>query len=203
MLKKITCAIYAKENNLLHLEGWKWFKRIANPEKKLLRMVNHAKLRSFRTTPKYKFVFEIPRNYQHAIELDKRNGNAKWMDDTLHEYNTFNNLGHKATAPSGYKKITAHLIYDCKHNGRHKDRLVAGCHLTEVPLDSVYSGVVSLRGLRTLVFLWELNDLHIWATDIGNTYLEAKTKERFDINAGPEFGNLEDHTIMIVKALYD
>jgi hypothetical protein len=122
----ITCAIYAKENSLLHLDGWKRFKRIANREKKLLRMVNQAKLRSFRTTPKYKFGFEIPRNYQHAMELDKRNGNTKWIDATttelsqLNEYSTFNNLGHRAPPPDGYKKITAHLIYDCKHDGRHK-----------------------------------------------------------------------------------
>ena len=204
----VTCAIYAKENDLLHLDGWKRLKRIANRQKKLLRMVNQAKLRSFRTTPKYKFGFEIPRNYQHAMELDKRNGNSKWMDATstelsqLNEYSTFNNLGHRAPPPTDYKKITAHLIYDCKHDGRHKARLVAGGHLTEVPLDSVYSGVVSLRGLRTLVFLGELNGLHIWATDIGNAYLEAKTKERVYIVAGPEFGDLEGHTLIIVKALY-
>jgi Reverse transcriptase (RNA-dependent DNA polymerase) len=53
-----------------------------------------------------------------------------------------------------------------------------------------------------LYFFGELNDLHIWATDIGNAYLEAKTKERVYISAGPEFGNLEDHTLIIVKVLY-
>jgi hypothetical protein len=82
-------------------------------------MVNNAKLRSFSTTPKYKFGLEKPRNYQHALELDKRSGNTKWMDATsteisqLHEYNTFNILRHKATAPSGYIEITSHLIYYC------------------------------------------------------------------------------------------
>jgi hypothetical protein len=30
-----------------------------------------------------------------------------------------------------------------KHNGRHKSRLVAGGHLTYVPVNSIYSGVVS------------------------------------------------------------
>jgi len=37
--------------------------------------------------------------------------------------------------------------------------MVADGHLTKVLLDSIYSGVVSLRGLHTLVFLAELNGL--------------------------------------------
>ena len=77
-----------------------------------------------------------------------------------------------------------------KHNGRHKARLVAGGHLTEIPIDSVYSSVVhcvSLRGLRLTVFLGELNGLDIWSTDIGNAYLEAETKENVYIIGGPEF----------------
>jgi hypothetical protein len=42
----------------------------------------------------------------------------------------------------------------------------------------VYSGVISLRGLRIIIFLSELNGLDLWATDIGNAYLEAFTMER-------------------------
>ncbi len=89
-----------------------------------------------------------------------------------------------------------------KHDGHHKSRLVANGHLTEVPLDSIYSGVVSLHGICLLVFLAELNDLDIWATDIGNAYLEAETQEKVYIIAGPEFGELEGHTLIIFKALY-
>ena len=120
----------------------------------------------------------------------------------MDEYNTFKDLGYKAPAPEGYKRIRTHLVYDCKHDGRHKARMVADGHLTTVPIDSVYSGVVSLRGLRTLVFLAELNDLQIWSTDIGNAYLEAETKERVFFIAGSEFGELEGHTLIIHKALY-
>jgi hypothetical protein len=50
------------------------------------------------------------------------------------------------TPPTGFKKIRVHIVYDVKHDGRHKARLVADGHLTGIPLDSVYSGVVSLRG---------------------------------------------------------
>jgi hypothetical protein len=86
----------------------------------------------------------------------------------LAEYDTFRDLGHKDTAPppTGYKKICTHLVYDCKHDGRHKAWMVADGHLTDIPLESVYSGVVSLRGLRIITFLSELNGLDLWATDL-------------------------------------
>ena len=74
--------------------------------------------------------------------------------------------------------------------------------MTEVPIESVYSGVVSLKGLRLIMFLAELNGLDIWATDVGNAYLEAKTLERVFIIAGPEFGELEGHLLVVFKALY-
>ena len=50
--------------------------------------------------------------------------------------------------------------------------------MTDTPLESVYSGVVSLKGLRLVLFLAELNGLQAWSTDIGNAYLEAKPKEK-------------------------
>ena len=79
--------------------------------------------------------------------------------------------------PKGCKKIREHFVFDVKHNSRHKSRLVANGHLSEVPLSSVYSGVVPLRGIRLVLFLAELNGLGARSTDIGNAYLEAFTKE--------------------------
>ena len=44
--------------------------------------------------------------------------------------------------------------------------------------------------------------MELWATDIGNTYLEAYTSEKVCIIAGVEFGELAGHLLVIVKALY-
>ena len=41
-----TCAIYAKEYNLLDTPGWVQFKRLACRQKKLIRMANQIKLKS-------------------------------------------------------------------------------------------------------------------------------------------------------------
>ena len=79
--------------------------------------------------------------------------------------------------------------------------LVADRHLTDVPLSSVYSGVVSLRGIRLVLFLAELNGLESWITDIVNTYLEAFSKKKVFIVASPESGPLEGDELIIVKYL--
>ena len=54
-----------------------------------------------------------------------------------------------------FKKIRVHLVFTVKHDRRHKSRLVADGHLTNVPLESVYAGVVSILGLRICIIqLW-------------------------------------------------
>ena len=63
-----------------------------------------------------------------------------------------------------------------KHDGRNKERIFAYGHLNDVPISSAHSGVSSLRGVRLVLFLAELNSLESWGADIGNACLEAFTK---------------------------
>jgi len=74
---------------------------------------------------------------------------------------------------------------------------VAGGHLMDVPLESAYSGVVSLRSLRLVIFLAELNGLTLYSADVGNAYPETKTKEKVYFIADAGFGDLEGHTLII------
>ena len=84
--------------------------------------------------------------------------------DQIHEYDVFLDKGLAiynnrliSNAPKGYQKARVHIIYDVKHDGRHKARLVCDGHLTEDPIESVYSSVASLRSLRLITFLSVLN----------------------------------------------
>ena len=158
----VTCALYAKDNGLLNTPGWKRFQKLAKRDKKFIRAVNKSKLKQTRRAPKFKFGFEVPRNHLDAIRLDKLAGNTLWRDseileltqidefDTFHDKGKaiYDSTGKVSNSPTGYHKIRVHMIYDIKHDGRHKSRLVADGHLTSVPAESVYSGVVSLRSLR-------------------------------------------------------
>jgi hypothetical protein len=55
------------------------------------------------------------------------------------DYHCFIDAGiySRDSPPSDYKKIWAHLVFDVKHDGRHKARFVGSGHLTDVPTESV------------------------------------------------------------------
>ena len=204
----VTCATYAKDNNLLDLPGWKSLKRIATRNKLYKRMVKQAKMSSERNGPYYKFGVRVPRSKADARKLDEEAGNTKWRDaeiaelTQLDEYETFEDQGKLKSPPKGYKFIRVHFVYDCKHDLRRKARMVAGGHMTTPMKDDSYSGVVSLRSIRICLLLGELNGLKVGVGDVGNAYLEAYTQEKVYIIAGPEFGELAGHTLIIRKALY-
>ena len=118
------------------------------------------------------FGFLIPRNFTEGLEFDKAN-NSKWYDamkaemKSIHSYEIFIKL-EKAqydkqkkviNAPQGYHKIRVHLIFAVKYDSRHKARLLADGHLTPETFESIYSGVVSLRNLRLVIFLGRLTIL--------------------------------------------
>ena len=183
----------------------------------LTRAINQSTIRQVRRSAVYQFGFLIPEDYKQALELDEQNGNSKCYDatklemDQINEYKVFQDHGKAqydpksrrvSKAPNGYLKIRVHLIFAVKHDGRHKAILVAGGHLTPDPSESIYSGVVSIRSLRMIIFLAKLNNLEVCGGDIGNAYLKAKTKEKRYVVAGPEFEELEGHILVIYKALY-
>src|SRR5215210_7598060 len=118
-------------------------------------------------------------------------------------YNTFNDHGINVPPPCDHKRIPVHFAFDVKLDLRRKARLVAGGHLTkEIFNDAPYCGIASIKSIRTCIFLAELNGLSLCAADVGNAYIEALTNEKLYIVAGPEFGELEGHTLIVHKALY-
>ena len=121
----VECAQYALDNNLLDLPGWKQFKRLAKRDKIVKRLLKQAKLRSFQTSLRYKFGYLIPNSWPEAKELDKRNGNKKWVMarklkmDQIKDFQVFIDKGKFAYSkiPRGYTLITSHPIFDVKHDG--------------------------------------------------------------------------------------
>ena len=203
----ITCAVYAKKHDLLDTTGWKHLKRYAKTSKRLIRAVKQSRIHQVRASARYQHGFQVPRDFNDAIRLDKENSNTHWQDamdlelTQIHEYKVFKDTGKaqfhdgKAVTPDGFQKIRVHFVYAVKHDGKFKARLVADGHLTKEP-------VVSLRSLRMVVFLSQLNDFEIWGADVGNAYLEAYTDQKLCIIAGPEFKELQGHLLIMIKALH-
>ena len=82
----VTCAMYAKENDLLHIDEWKRFRNLAKRDKTLTRAVMQLRIRQARRAKKYIFGYLIPRSYKEALEFDKKNNNTKWTDATREEW---------------------------------------------------------------------------------------------------------------------
>jgi hypothetical protein len=60
-----------------------------------------------------------------------------------------------------------------------------------------------METVRLGFVLADMNDLMVCAADIGNAYLNSKTREKVYIIAGPEFGpDLEGKRLLIDRALY-
>ena len=97
----------------------------------------------------------MPKNYKHAEKLDKKNGNTKSVDSNklehkqLDDYDILIDKGKFAGCriPRGFRLIRVHTIFDVKVDRRHKSRVIGEGYLTVTLSESVYSGVVSLRGL--------------------------------------------------------
>lgn len=104
----------------------------------------------------------------------------------------------------GIQEIKCHMIFYVKMDGNftRKARLVAGGHVTETPASITYSSVVSRDSVRTAFMLAALNDLDVFAADVGNAYLNAPCREKIWTVAGLEFGSDTGKVMLVVRALY-
>ena len=90
---------------------------------------------------------------------------------------------------------------DFKPCRNFKARLVIDGYLTKQLSEIVHSGVVSLRNFRLAMFTAEPNNFQLWGADDENAYLQRLTKEKLCIVAGPEAEELQEHDLLMYKAL--
>ena len=169
------------------------------------RIIKAVKNRYFRKLQKYGI--ELPKTVKRALEIDKETGTTFWRDAIKKEmgavWKAFEILDDGSVAPVGHKKITVHMVFDIKPDFTRKARLVAGGHLTDPPTSMTYASVVSRESVRIAFLIAALNDLDILSADIGNAYLNARTKEKLYIVCGEEFGDpYVGRIAVIVRALY-
>ena len=168
-------------------------------------IISSIRKRLRKTTHKYGI--EIPRDLQHAKEIDASNGNTLWQTAYIKEMKNvgvaFEILPDGVGAPIGWHKVTGHLIWDVKMDFTRKARWVLDGHKTADQVYSTYAGVVSRESVRIALTYAALNKLNVCAADIQNAYIQAPSSRKDYIIYGPEFG-LENvgKVALIHRAVY-
>ena len=207
----VELAEYAVSNKLLDEPAFAWWAK--DVLRRRNRIISKVKSRYWKTT--HKFGFKLPHSVEEALLIDEETATdhwrraiekemskvrvafERWDDGTVEEARQ----GKKLV---GYQEISCHMVFDIKMDGdfTRKARLVAGGHTTDTPASITYSSVVSRESVRIAFLIAALNDLEVFAADIGNAYLNAPCREKIWTIAGPEFGT-DSGCIMVVKrALY-
>jgi Reverse transcriptase (RNA-dependent DNA polymerase) len=199
----VEVAEYAVHMKLVSEPAFAWW--VPFVIKKRDRLIKAVQSRYFRKNQK--FGIELPKTVKRALEIDKETGTTFWADAIKKEmkgvWKAFDILDDGSPVPVGHKKIACHMVFDIKPDFTRKARLVAGGHMTDPPSSMTYASVVSRESVRIALMIAALNDLDVLAADIGNAYLNARTKEKIYIICGPEFGDpYVGRIAVIVRALY-
>ena len=80
--------------------------------------------------------------------------NNKWKEATVYDKK------HITNAPKGHQKIRVHFIFDVKHCGKFKARLLADGHFTKEPMETVYSGMFLTESPITWNYGEQMLDMH-------------------------------------------
>jgi len=113
----LECAEYAFAQGIEHEPAFNWWApHVLKKRKHIISLVRKRQTRYLKRT--HKFGVEMPRNAEHAKELDEANGNTLWQDAIAKEMEkvrvAFKILEGGERAPIGYQFIKCHLIFDVK-----------------------------------------------------------------------------------------
>jgi hypothetical protein len=199
----VQIAEYATARGISTEPAFSWW--VPYTLRKMKAIVSAVKSRVKHTTHKYGV--EVPRSFNHAKQLDKKNVNTLWIDAWEKEMTNvsiaFEILEENETAPSGWKQSSGHLIWDVKMDFTRKARWVKDGHRTPDPETSNYAGVVSRDSVRIALTYAALNDLDVCAADVQNAYLQAPSSEKHYVVCGKEFGEENEGRIALIRrALY-
>jgi hypothetical protein len=212
----VEVAEYARANKISDEPAFVWW--VGDVLRKRNHIISKVASRYWKTT--HKFGIEIPKSVKHALEIDKRNGNRFWEMATKKEMDKIRSMGtferwDKGSAADlksgrvklpGYQRITCHMVFDVKMDGNftRKARFVAnGAKTDDVPAFLTYSSVVTRESVRIAFLYAALNDLTVFSCDVTNAYLNAPCREKIWVEAGPEFGDADVGSVMIIrKAAY-
>ena len=157
-----------------------------------------------------KFGIKVPNSIREAFELNIENKNNLWANAITKELTALNEAGifqycppHHKIDTNIYQFTPLRMIFDVKSEDlRRKARMVAGGHVVDATMYESYASVVHTRSIRLLMTVAVNHNIPFLTGDIGNAFVQAKTKEKIYSIAGKEFGQKQGCVLILQKALY-
>jgi hypothetical protein len=170
-----------------------WVPYVMRKRSQLICKIKKGKTKYWHRTHKYGI--ELPKSVDEALEIYRRTGTTFWRDAINKEMKNVLpafEFRDDDQVPIGYKHITCHMIFDVKMIGLVcKSCFVAGGHLTDPPVESVYLSVVTRESVRITFLVAALNDLSILGADVQNAYINAKTSKKCTPRPGPSLVQMQ------------
>jgi hypothetical protein len=145
-------AEYAVTQGIDHKPAFNWWvPQVLRLCKRIISIVKKRKMSYLKKN--MKFGIKVPTLVDHAVKIDKRNGNTLWADAITKEMKdvhiAFKCLNPGKCAPLDYRWIKCHMMFDIKiEDFRRKARMVAGGRMTGSPTIMTYASVVSRETIR-------------------------------------------------------
>jgi hypothetical protein len=142
----------------------------------------------------------VPRSTEHALQLDKENGNSLWADairkelGTIWKMGTFKPIGRQTHGEirRTHQFAPLRMIFTVKSDLRRKARLVIGGHVVNAQDHELYASTMKGISARLLMLIASANKLDVLCGDIQSAYLYASNNLKTYVRLGKEFNVLDD-----------
>lgn len=201
----VKVAEYAVAKKLVFEPAFQWWVPVVMKKKdRILKVLKKRMVR--RKNEKYGIEVPKPMDVKRALEIDCETGTDHWYKAMVKEVGTvlpaLKVLETGEVVPVGSQYVDLMIIFDVKMDLTRKCRIVARGDQVETPSNLTYASVVSRDSIRIALLISALNGLTLLSADVAGAYLNAPCRERVHTTLGPEFGQYEGATAVIVKSLY-
>lgn len=144
----------------------------------------------------------VPSSFEEAIKSSESKNWQKAMDNEMKSLNK-NKTWKLVEKPKDKKIIDVKWIYKKKNENVYKARLVVRGFQQEEYVDNVYSPVVKMQTLKTLLaFCCQNDDFIIEQMDVETAFLNGKIISEVYVNQPKGYGDSTGKVFKLFKALY-
>eukprot|EP00957_Ditylum_brightwellii_P137363 10472438-Ditylum_brightwellii.AAC.1 len=108
----------------------------------------------------------------------------------------------KFSKEEGWQYASMHMIFNIKHNLRHKACFVVGGHVVDSLKHTTFSSTVQDISVRLMLMIAVQNNLVMMSGDIGNAFFMAPCAKQIWSVAGDDFGPRKGSVETLKRMLY-